>query len=193
MIENDTSERYSNICLYCECELNHSKENKANKNHLRKYCSENHKALYKKEVISKIAYTERKLKAEKEKSLFKPTLLQDLPILSDELMNEFISIQSLHFSSSYKMAIKERLRTFKIETEDVYLKKTRVDRTTFTTYRTVGVSMNGMLQLVNEINKLYIEDLTLNHFNSLKRHRDAYMAMYNIQKVKTNGIEIIKK
>ena len=92
MIDNDTSERYSSICLYCECELNHSKENKANKNHLRKYCSENHKALYKKEIISKIAYTERKLKAEKEKSLFKPTLLPELPILSDELMNEFMGM-----------------------------------------------------------------------------------------------------
>ncbi len=184
MNQIDASERYSSICLYCECELNHSRENKANKNHLRKYCSENHKALYKKEIISKIAYTERKLKAEKEKSLFKPTLLPDLPILSDELMNEFISVQSLPYSSGSKMAIKERLRIFKIETEDVYLKKTRVDRTTFTTYRTVGVSMNGMLQLVNDINKLYIEDLTLNHFNSLKRHRDVYMAIYNIQKAK---------
>lgn len=66
-------------------------------------------------------------------------------------MNEFISIQSLPFSSSYKMAIKERLRTFKIETKEIYFKKARVDRTTFTTYRTVGVSMNGMLQLVNEV------------------------------------------
>lgn len=186
MIGNDTSERYSNICLYCERQLDNSKENKAKKNHLRKYCSENHKALYKKEVISKIAYIERKLKAEKEKSLFKPTLLPDLPILNNELMNEFISVQSLPYSSGSKMAIKERLRTFKIETQDVYLKKTRVDRTTFTTYRTIGVSLSGMLQLVSEINKLYIEDLTLNHFNSLKRHRDVYMSMYNIQKAKTN-------
>lgn len=23
MIDNDTSERYSSICLYCECELSH--------------------------------------------------------------------------------------------------------------------------------------------------------------------------
>ena len=190
MIGNDTSERYSSICLYCECELSHINRGR---NHLRKYCSEEHQKLYKKEVTSKIAYIERKLKADKERYLFKPNLLPDLPILNDELMNEFISVQSLPYSSGSKMAIKERLRTFKIETKEIYFKKARVDRTTCTNYKTIGVSMNGMLQLVNEINKLYIEDLTLNHFNSLKRHRDIYMTMYIMQKEKTNEIEIIKK
>jgi hypothetical protein len=45
MIDNDTSERYSSICLYCECELSHINRGR---NHLRKYCSEEHQKLYKK-------------------------------------------------------------------------------------------------------------------------------------------------
>lgn len=181
MISNDTSERYSSICLYCECDLDHSV---THKNHLRKYCSLEHKALYKSEVTSKIAYIERKLKSEKIKSSFKPTIFPELPLLTEKLMNEFISVQALPYSSGSKMAIKERLRTFKIETKDIYFKKARVDRTTFTTYKTVGVSLSGLRQLVSEINKLYAEDLTLNHLNSLKRHREIYMSLYKIQKEK---------